>query len=64
MEIKRHKKSTKWAMPWPRKQISKHTSGKCPYCKKKIVNNLESHIDSKHKSEKRKELKGIIHGHD
>ena len=65
MQIKGHKKAEKqrWAAPWPRKQIPKHTEGKCPYCKKHSKN-LEAHINAKHAAEKERLIKGIVHGHD
>jgi phage FluMu protein Com len=65
MAIKGHKKSKEqhWEEPWPRKQILKHTEGKCPYCKKHSKN-LEEHIKSGHKSEKEKQIEGTVRGHD
>jgi len=56
-------KEQHWEEPWPRKQILPHTECKCPYCKK-YCKNIELHINAQHKFEKKKLIKGVIHGHD
>ena len=65
MAIKGHKKmgGQKWEKPWPRKQILKHTDGKCPHCGKHCKN-LEEHARARHISKKKVSFEGTVHGHD
>jgi transposase len=65
MQMKGHKKAVRKRrpVPWPRKFVLKHTSGKCPYCTRH-VKNIEAHIDEKHEFEKPRKIKGTLHGRD
>jgi len=58
----RHKKERRREQSWPRKYVPAHTQGKCPYCKKKM-DNIEAHVHARHLFEKKREIKGIRHGH-
>jgi hypothetical protein len=68
-EISGHKKTKgqkRPFFPWPRKQILKHTEGKCPYCSGHIKD-IEQHIRDKHKLEAKEKpmpVKGAVHGHE
>jgi len=48
---------------WPRRYVPIHTSGKCPYCNRKIKD-IEDHIKSMHKGKNARVIKGEKHGHE